>query len=185
MHLTDHISDVQLNEYLDNESTESASIEAHLSSCAECAARLTALQALFTEIESLPELELTQPNAARFTPAPNLIPQLPRWLTLTAVLQVVFAFAVLIFITPFVLNLLPDVQTPSINDVVRQLQSQWIAMLESLSTLRLASEQAFQTLSLPQVPVFEISTLALTLTLAGASLLWLVGNGLLLRKQTK
>ena len=35
MHLTDHISDVQLNEYLDNESTERVFIESHLSVCDE------------------------------------------------------------------------------------------------------------------------------------------------------
>ncbi len=53
-----HLTDEQLNEYLDNESTdERAQIESHLSSCDECAARLSTLQNLFAELESLPELE--------------------------------------------------------------------------------------------------------------------------------
>jgi hypothetical protein len=52
-----------------------------------------------------------------------------------------------------------------------------MSWLDTLSTIRLPA--------LPQTPAFEFSTLALSLTLAGASVLWLVGNGLLLRKQIK
>jgi anti-sigma factor RsiW len=178
MHLADHISDVQLNEYLDNnETTERAFIEAHLSSCGECTARLTALQAVFTEIESLPELELPHSIAARFTPPPSLTPQLPRWLTLTATLQAAFAVIAIIFISPLIVNFLPAVQTPSIADVTLQLQSQWMAMLDGFSNIQMPT--------LPQLPVLEISSLVLALTLAGVSILWLVGNGLLLRRQIR
>jgi len=55
-----HLTDEQLNEYLDNEIVDRADIESHLASCGECAARLTALQTLFAELDSLPELELTR-----------------------------------------------------------------------------------------------------------------------------
>jgi anti-sigma factor RsiW len=184
MHLTDHISDVQLNEYLDNETTERAAIETHLSSCDECTARLTALQTLFAEIESLPELELTHSFreaslcvAARFTPTPSLVPQLPRWLTLTATLQVVFAVIALILVAPFVTNLLPALPMPSAADIAHQFQAQWIAMLNIFSNIQFPT--------LPQLPAVEISSLVLVLTLAGVSLLWLVGNGLLLRRQIR
>ena len=54
-----HLTDDQLNEYLDNETAERAQIELHLDSCDECAARLSTLQDLFAELESLPELALT------------------------------------------------------------------------------------------------------------------------------
>jgi len=171
-----HLTDDQLNEYLDNETTERAAIESHLSSCDECAARLTVLQALFTEIESLSELELTHSLAARFSPTPSLPPQLPRWLTLTATLQVAFAIVALILVAPFVANLLPSVPMPSAADIALQFQSQWIAMLDIFSNLQLPA--------LPQMPVIEISSLVLTMTLIGVSALWLVGNGLLLRRQT-
>lgn len=187
-----HLTDEQINEYLDNESTERAQIESHLTSCDECAARLTALQTLFAELDSLPELELTHSlreaslsDAARFLPSPSLTPQLPRWLTLTATLQAAVALITLIVAAPFIAGLLPAVQTPSFTDVFIQLQSQWIAWLDFLSTLRLNSGQAFQVPTLPQLPVLEISSLMLTLTLAGVSMLWLVGNGLLLRNQIK
>ena len=67
-----HLSEEQLNEYLDEATDERAQIEAHLSSCDECAARLSALQDLFLEIESLPEVELARALAAPFTPRPSL-----------------------------------------------------------------------------------------------------------------
>ena len=177
MHLTDHVTDVQLNEYLDNETTERAQIEAHLASCDGCAARLAALKALFAEIESLPELELTQSIAARITPTPSLPAQLPPSLTLTVTVQAVAALIALILAAPFIRNILPVIQTPNITDVFLQLQTQWKVWLDLLST--------FQLPSIPQLPTFEISSLMLTLTLVGVSMLWVLGNGLLLRKQMK
>ncbi len=188
-----HLTDEQLNEYVDNESAERVQIEAHLSACDECAARLTALQTIFAEIESLPELEWTRPIAARFVstklnasaPTPSLTPQLPRWLTLTATLQAAVALVTLVLAAPFITNLLPAVQMPSLTNVFLQLQSQWAAWLDLLSTLRLGSGQAFQMPTLPQLPALEVSSLMLISTLAIVSMLWLVGNGLLLRNQMK
>lgn len=173
-----HLTDEQLNEYLDNESTKRAQIETHLSSCEECAARLTSLRALFAEIESLPELELTQSIAARFAPSPSLpVPQLPGWLTLTATLQTVAALIAIIFAAPMVMTLLPAIQTPSLTDVFVQIQSHWGVWLDLLST--------FHFPVMPEIPAVNASSLVITLTLAGVSMLWLVGNGLLLRNQIK
>jgi hypothetical protein len=176
MHLTDHITDVQLNEYLDNEITERAQIESHLSSCDECAARLTALKTLFAELDSLPEVELTRNLAARFVSAGQLPPQLPRWLTLTASLQAALALIALIVAAPFVMNLLPAIETPSFAETLIQIQTQWLTLLDTFTNYQLP---AFS------LPPLQIPTLTLSLALAGASLLWLVGNGLLLRKQIK
>ena len=177
MHLTDHISDVQLNEFLDNESTERAHIESHLASCGECAARLTALQSLFAELDSLPEVELTHSIAARITPHATSSTQLPRWLTLTATLQAAFALIALLVAAPFVMNLLPPLETPSFTEVLIQLQSQWFTIFNTIT--------GYQLPSLPTLPPLQIPTLTLSLALAFASLLWLVGNGLLLRKQIR
>ncbi len=172
-----HLTDDQLNEYLDHETSERVQIETHLASCDECAARLTALKTLFAEIESLPELELTQSLAARFTPTPSLPPQLPRWLKLTATLQAALALVAAILAAPFITKLMPVVQMPSLTQIFLQLQTQWTAWLDTLST--------FQLPTLPQLPVLELPSLFLALTLAGVSMLWLVGNGLLLRNQMK
>ena len=62
-----HLTDEQLNEYLDNEIVDRAQVELHLFACDDCAARLTALRALFDEIESLPELALSRDIAAPVT----------------------------------------------------------------------------------------------------------------------
>ena len=172
-----HLTDDQLNEYLDNESSERAAIETHLAACPECAARLSALETLFAELESLPELDLTHSLAARFTSQPNLIQQPPAWLTLTATLQAAVAIIVLSVAAPFVSTLLPALETPSFTAILLQLPSQWTMFLDTFTNYQLPT--------LPPLPPLEISSLTLSLTLATASLLWLVGNGLLLRRQIK
>ena len=172
-----HLTDELLNEYLDNELPDRAPVENHLAACADCSARLAALRTLFAELDSLPELELTHSLAARFLPDPVPTPQLPRWLTLTACLQAALALTVIMAAAPFVTNLLPAIETPSITEILTQLQSLWIAWLDFLSSFRLPA--------IPQFPPIEISSLVLSLTLAGVSLLWLVGNGLFLKNQIK
>ena len=158
-----HLTDDQLNEYLDHESAERTEIESHLSSCDECARRLAALERLFSEIESLPDVQLTSPIVV---PIPSASP-LPRWLSLTAILQVAFALLTVILAAPFITNLLSAIQ----------LQLQWRTWLVGLST--------FQLPTLPRMPTLETSSLMLLSTLVVASILWLVGNGLLLRRQLK
>ena len=173
MHLTDDL----LNEYLDNESAERAQIESHLASCGECAARLTALQTLFAELDSLPEATLSTNLAARFSSQGQLTPQLPRWLTLTAISQAAFALIALIVAAPFVMNLLPAIETPSFTEMLIQLQTQWLTLFNTFTNYQLPS--------MPSLPPLQIPTLTLSLALAGASLLWLVGNGLLLRNKVR
>ena len=172
-----HLTDEQLNEYLDEATTERVQLEAHLSSCDECAARLSTLQNLFTELDSLPELELTRDLAAPFTLRPSLPAQLPKFLTLTAFLQAAVALAALIIAIPFVSALLPQIEPPSFTKIFFQIQSQWTVWLDQLSTLALPT---FQSINLP---TFEMSSLLFTL--AGVSVLWILGNGLLLRNQMK
>ncbi len=172
-----HLTDDQLNEYLDNEIADRAHIELHLDSCGECAARLTALQSLFAELDSLPEVELTHSIASRITLHATSSPQLPRWLTLTATLQAALALIAIVVAAPFVMNLLPAIQTPSFTEMLIQIQSHWLTLFTTITTYQLPT--------LPSLPPLQIPTLTLFLALAGASLLWLVGNGLLLRRQIK
>jgi hypothetical protein len=171
-----HLTDDQLNEYLDNETAERAQIELHLDACDECAARLSTLQDLFAEIESLPELALTKSLAAPFAPRPSLPAQLPAWLPLTVTLQATVALVVLIIAAPFVCQFLPALETPSLSNVFIQLQTQWTTWLDMLSQIQMP---AFSAISL------ELSSLYLMSALAVVSMLWLVGNGLLLRNQIK
>lgn len=180
MQLTNHLTDRQLNEYLDNESEpgEREMIDLHLSLCIECTARLAKLQALFNEIASLPDLALSKPLAVQFAPDPGLTPQLPRWLTLTATLQAVFAIIAITIAAPLVITLLPAIETPSLTDMWIPIQSQWLTWLDTLSQ--------FQIPQLPELSMsIEISSALTFSALAGLFMFWIVGNGLLLRNQTK
>ncbi len=178
-----HLTNEQINEYLDNEIADRAHIESHLDSCGECAARLIALQTLFAELDSLPEVELTHSLASRITLHATSSPQLPRWLTLTATLQTALALIALIVAAPFVMNLLPAIEMPSFTEFLIQLQSQWITLFTTITNYRVAS--LWDQLPAFSLPPLQIPTLTLSLALAFASLLWLVGNGLLLRRQIK
>ena len=184
-----HLTDELLNEYLDHELPDRASVEEHLAVCADCAARLAALQTLFTELESLPEAMLSKSLAARFTrdastslsTSLSLRAVLPHSLRLTVILQAVAAVVALVFAAPFVTEFVAPyfatLQLPSFTEVLIQIQTQWITWLDTLSQLQLPT--------LPEIPVVEFSSLVIMLILAGASTLWLVGNGLLLRNQIK
>ena len=171
-----HLTDDQLNEYLDEATTERAQIEAHLSSCDECAARLSTLQNLFIELDSLPELELTKSLAAPFTLRPSLPAQLPKFLTLTVTLQAAVALTAIILAVPFIAQFIPVLELSSLSNVPIQLQTQWTIWLNMLSQFQFPTLSAF---------TVEISSIYLMSALAGVFMLWLVGNGLLLRNQIK
>src|SRR5262245_25403283 len=136
-----HLTDDQLNEYLDNESSERAQIESHLAECAECAARLAALQALFDEIESLPELELTHSLAVSFTRPSSMQPQLPRWLTLTATLQAALALVAIFFTVPLISQylrlVLQAVSVPSPSDVLIEIQKYFVIWLQTIQAFQI------------------------------------------------
>lgn len=177
MQQTDHITDAQLNEHLDNETTNRAGIEAHLASCDECAARLSALQSLFTELDSLPEAALSRNLAARFLPDRKAVSQPPRWLTLTAVLQAAAALVALIVAIPFFSIMLPKVEMPSFTTWFFEIQSLWTSWLDAISTFQMPTFQP------SNIPTLEISTLFIALTVV--SIFWIFGNGLLLRNQNR
>ena len=177
-----HLTDDQLNEYLDNESSERPQIESHLAECAECAARLAALQAFFDEIESLPELELTRPIAALFTRPSSLPAPLPRWLTLTATLQAALAFIAIFFTVPIVSRYLTPVlqaiSFPAFSDVLIEIQMYFVMWLQTVQSFQIpAIPTGFFTL--PE----ELSPTTLSISLLGLFLVWLTGNWWLLRKR--
>jgi hypothetical protein len=185
MHLTDHVTDVQLNEYLDRETSSEGrvQIEAHLALCDECTVRLTALQALFAEIESLTELELSKPLVVPLRPPSSLLaPQLPRWITLALTLQAFAALFAIVFILPLVTQYLgPVVQAvsvPTLRDVLVEIQmyfGRWMQVMQS-----------FQPPTIP-VEIFTppegLSPTLLSVSLSGIFFLWLIGNWWLLRKR--
>ena len=170
-----HLTDEQLNEYLDNETANRAEIETHLDSCEECAARLSALQALFADLDSLPEVALSTDLAARFRPRPSLTPQLPRWLTLTASLQAAAALVALIVAIPFFSIMLPKVEMPSFTTWLFEIQSLWASWLDALSNYQ------FPITQFPNLATYPVELSTLFIALAIVSIFWIFGNGLLLR----
>lgn len=174
-----HLTDEQLNEYLDNESNERLIIETHLDSCGGCAARLSALQALFTDLESLPEIALSTNLAAHFMPDRKPVPQLPRWLTLTASLQAAAALVALILAIPFISTMLPQIEPPSFTIYLFELQALWASWLDALSNFQFPTAQFA---NLPTYPVLETTTLFIALAIV--SIFWIFGNGLLLRNRS-
>ncbi|MBV6393846.1 MAG: hypothetical protein KPEEDBHJ_03090 [Anaerolineales bacterium] len=179
-----HLTDERLNEYLDNETADKAGIEAHLHACKKCAARLSDLQSLFADLDSLPDVELSANIAARFSLRPSLILQPPRWLTLTTTLQAAAALTALVAAAPFFSIMLSQMETPSFTTLLLQLQTRWTMFLNALSALAANPVEEFQ---LPitdyPLPIAELS--ALFIPLAVVSIFWVLGNGWLLRNQNR
>lgn len=176
-----HLSEEQLNEYLDYESKEQEQIELHLSACDECTMRLVTLQRLFSELDSLPDLALSRDLAEPVIRRVSGSSVLPKWLTLTIALQAALAVITTLIAAPFIIEFttetMPPLQSPSITEMIFQLQTQLGTWQEAIST--------FQVPALPAIPTPQFSSLVMLFTLAGVSLLWLIGNGLLLRNQIK
>jgi anti-sigma factor RsiW len=177
-----HLSDEQLNEYLDQALAPGAraAASAHLAECADCGARLTALQGLFASIEALPEHALSRDLAGPVMRTLSGRAALPRWIRLTAGLQAALAVIVLVSAAPllneFVSPVFAAYQWPSLAELLLQFQTQWSAWMQSIT--------AFTPPALPTFSV-DISSLALTITAVGTFLLWVLGNGLLLRRMTR
>lgn len=176
-----HLSEEQLNEYLDHESAEQVQIESHLSSCSECATRLASLQALFAELDSLPEAVLSRNLASSVVQRVSHSGILPKWLTLTLVVQAALALVCMLVATPLVIQFinqtLPAFTGPSFPQIWIQLQAQWMHWLNTFS--------AFQMPTLPAITTPQFSSVVMLSALACVSVFWLVGNGLLLRNQIK
>lgn len=172
-----HLTDEQLNEYIDNETNEREQIELHLNSCNECSLRLSDLQTLFLELDSLPELQLTRDLSTRFTAQRQLIQHPPRWLTLTVFAQATLAIFALIISIPFITTYVPQIDTASLMTPLFEIQSLWNSTLDSLSTLQLPA--------LPELPIPILEMSSLLLILAGIFIVWIFGNGMLLRNQIR
>ncbi len=167
--MTPHLSDEQLNEILDGRLNAP-----HLDSCNDCQTRLADLRALFVALESLPEK-----NSPRNLTA-SILARLPQTKTSRAwnwVLTLQAASALSIFIWFANLFQIPTeftaYQLPTFESLLAQLAT-------SISNLQ------FSLPSLPAIPSnLQLSTFNLSLLLASAAALWIVGNNFLLRTPTQ
>lgn len=171
-----HLTDDTLNEYLDDALPPAgrAAVESHLRDCADCELRLDELADVFSALAALPDMDLARDLSVEVVR--TLAPQpLPRLLKLTALLQVIAALAALAAALPL-LQTMFEFDVPAL-------------ALPTLLDLTLRFEQIATEMQTPfaqiqwQMPRFdlEISSLYITVAVFSVTLLWLVGNGLLLR----
>lgn len=174
-----HLTDEQLNEYLDNETNEREQIELHLNTCHECSARFSDLQNLFLELDSLPDLQLTRDLSKRFNPSRELIRVPTRWFNLTVFAQATIALVALIIAIPFIAIYLQQIDTTMLATSFAEVQTLWKTWLDVLSTFEFEST----IFELPTLPIVEMSSLLISL--AGIFIVWIFGNGILLRNQIR
>lgn len=181
-----HLSDEVLNEYLDAALSASAlaMADAHLAGCGPCADRLEALRGLFATIETLPELTLERDLSAGVVAAVGGRPVLPRPVRVGLLVQGLAAFVLLVMAWPALGEALARAglsapaapAMPTIDQLAGWFALSWSGWAQSLARF---SNPALFPVSLS--PGLDPPAFWLGLTLASACLLWLVGNGVLLR----
>ena len=194
-----HLTDEQLNEYLDAgtqvdmytrtqvhltpDTSHLTPLTRHLDTCPDCQTRLEELRSLFTAIESLPEV--ASPDLTSFVmaklPAPSwggMVSRRTRTWTWLSAAQALGALAILAWLaSSFVLP--PEIATyqpPTIDSLLVSMVSSLTAFTLDLSTF---NEQISSFIFHPSSLDLQ-STTILTFVIS-AAILWLVGNGLLLR----
>ena len=183
-----HLTEEQLNEYLDSAVFDN-SITRHLETCNDCSARLEELQRVFTALESLPEIQhprdLTASILAQLPPRLSEIvsrstPTL-KWLAFaqTAAALAIFAWLASSLTPLFAPNILPpeitNFQLPTLDSLLASI----VLFLSSISIEAPDSSVIFQP------SPFDLQSTTLLLFIASAAVLWLVGNGLLLRSPAR
>ncbi len=181
-----HIDDALLNEYLDAAlgPDKRAEVEAHLAQCSDCAVRLSDLRSLFAALEAMPDAPLARDLSAAFR-RPRL--QNPVAHPALRIAFAVQAFAALILLgaaAPFVVRApqwvaasqFGERATSAIATAVTSFTSEWLAAPAAAQRTMSESFEMLRRLTLPPLPWQNVG-----LCLSAAALLWLLGNGLLLR----
>ena len=176
----DHLSEYELNAYLDDmfEETERRQVETHLAGCLACRTRLEELQQVFDSLAALPEIELTRD----LTPA--VLSQLPRRTILFARSRsIAVQWGVVLGVSLWsAMQFVQAIKLPS-PQILKQF------LLIEIPVLSLATLQ-FPAVHLPplELPSFNLPTFGLpctyaqvTMVIVSTLLLWVIGNLALLR----
>jgi anti-sigma factor RsiW len=186
-----HLDDPTLNEYLDGAlaPAQRSDIDAHLAACAECAARLSDLRALFATLDALPEEPLARDLTA------NVLAQLPTrpHIVARAALRLVFAAQALLTLVllavaaPLVTAGLTGLEPASFSqplsgfaaELLNSLMGAWASLQAAAQNLWSQSVAWLWQFSAPAG--VSAPMLMWGLLLAAIALLWAFGNGVLLR----
>ncbi len=173
-----HLTEFQLNEYLDGEldEAERQSAAAHLAACADCREALADLQAVFFALDEVAEVELTTDLSARLLD--DLQPQAAPapWLRPLLLIQAAAIVGMIIWLWPTLRAWALTVET-----AVRLLQTHFSLSLPDLWTPVYAWGTAtWQQIQLAR-PAIPLANNQWTLLIILALALWLTGNQLLLK----
>lgn len=184
-----HLDDATLNEYLDDvlDAPARAATQAHLDGCPACAARLESLRTLFTTLDALPEAPLARDLSA------EVLRQLPRraapglrpaWRWVFAA-EALLALVLLAIAAPFASAWWPPTDVAELSQPLIGLVVSLVAGLaaEGQSTLSALIQLWNTGFSLAQAVTApaQTSTGLVAGALALTAVLWLFGNGVLLR----
>lgn len=180
---SDHISDEDLFEYLDQQLTDEQidGIENHLGFCPSCAQRLGEHNALFSKIEGILE------EAVAFDLTPGVLSAIKKQDAQTHILwwllifQGIIAFGLMVFAMPSIfervaINSTFDLGRESLSAMVANLSfwvQEWLSLIENSSNFLRADIPI--TLDLPLPAILWLLLLA--------SITWIVANSILLRSQ--
>jgi len=194
-----HLSDFQLNEYLDNIPNPSArrAAEAHLIDCDECRARLDEIQSVFSTLKSLPDVKLSHDLATSI--ASRLPQRREPVLTPIFAVQLGAALGMALFIASEIAKSLriPPLPTSQISlpefrfTIPNFLSALPEALLPIFRSLFSISRFSFPTLSaplyIPQLPEFRIplSGFQTSIIVIFTLLLGLIGNAILLCERSE
>ena len=187
-----HITDVQLNEYLDNilDQPTRLALESHLFTCPNCRARFEELQLVSVNLANLHEVRLSYDLTASVMT--HLPPEQPRTWRLFFAAQLGASLGALLFI---IFELAQAVRIPT-NSTFQSLipEIQFLIQNFQLSTLYSSFTiiHPFSLLPsspshLPQLPTFQVplSNFQTSVIVLFTLLLWLVGNAILLRERSE
>ncbi|HNB53385.1 MAG TPA: zf-HC2 domain-containing protein [Anaerolineales bacterium] len=183
--MTEHLPDELLNEYLDGylSASQTDDVETHLATCATCAARADSLRALFTTLDDLPDLPLNKDFSKSVLRAIRPEVVLPRPWKWAVWGQLALAALLLALTLPTLSQndwLSRLIQTPDFPAPLTQLGLFFEQFTEAITQTAIQVQKGLQAFQTPNLPV-SLSVLLPILLATG--LLWLVGNGLLLKER--
>ena len=187
-----HITDFQLNEYLDNilELSAHRAVEAHLRDCNECRARLDELQFVLSALKSLTDVRLSQDIS---TDIASRLPRRPDpTFTPVFAIQLGAALGALLFVTVELAQAIRIPPASTFQSLIPEVRFaipnfQIFTLYAPFSIINYFSLFHNSLFNLPQLPTFQfpLSGFQISVIAIFTLLLWLAGNAILLRERSE
>ena len=183
-----HIQESQYHEYLDEalDEVSQKEFEMHVNKCQECRKELTELRQLFMMIESVPESSLRVDLSSNILDAIRRPTSYSRRLKLAIAFQLAVAFTLIVIAWPILNTWSEYFEIPLISLDIKPLFNGLIDQVTLHTTNLSAYLNTFinnLTTSSMQFQMEEFSVFVMPL-MGFATLLWIFGNGILLRRSS-